>query len=83
MMFRQNLPTLVPPNFWTTQLLRERAGAPLTMASGSELLGSMLATQGGGKKIRQEGLWCFGLDIETAERKRESMGGKAKAEGTF
>jgi hypothetical protein len=56
MMFRQNLPTLVPPNFWTTQLLRERAGAPLTMASGSDLLGSMLASQGGGKKIRQEGL---------------------------
>lgn len=45
MIFKQNFPILVPPNFWTTQLLRETPGAPLTKERGSELawnLASML-----------------------------------------
>ena len=37
MIFEQNFPILVPPNFWTTQLDLEPTGAPLTKARGSEL----------------------------------------------
>lgn len=43
MILRANFPTLVPPNFCTTQLLLVLTGPPLTIDTGSESEGSRLS----------------------------------------
>lgn len=75
--FKQNLPTLVPPNFWTTQLLLGAGGAPLTMDRGSALARipfSMVEGSGGSDRdrTRRRALW---KGHGHGRRRRREMGG--------
>lgn len=42
-MLKQNFPTLVPPNFWMTQLFFWPPGEPLSIDSEAELAGGLLS----------------------------------------